>query len=388
MIDFRITHRAVKATLVLAFLLPLTGCALSPSAGPTRSEIVQGSGEDIDFPYALVPVDITVVERLRNRPDSLLSAKLARGERARPNRSFVLGVGDVISAMIFEPTLAGAERTGGANAGAISVPAQTIARDGLISVPYAGRIAASGRSVQQLQSNIEEALRGKFANPQVVLTLQTDRSNSVTVTGAVSASGVFPLSGNNERILDAIASAGGALERDTDLSVRVTRGGVIASAPMLAIVESPSENIVLEPGDLIYLSREPRIFTSVGLTGQSGNFPIDRRNMTVMQALGSASGINDDRATPAGVFVFRHEPTVFARSLAQDKSFDSENAETPVVYQIDLSKPDGLFLANSMKIEPNDVIFVAEARTSALFKLARILGAIVSPIAIPASFAR
>ena len=367
----------------------LGGCAYSPTAGPSRAAIIDG--QDGKFvPYAVVEVTPAVLDILKTRPRPGLSETFGVNGADAPLGAFVLGAGDVVAAAIFDPSITAGASFDGAptRSGSIIIPKQTIAADGLLSIPYAGRIRAKGRTVQQLQSAIERALQGRLPNPQVVLSLESFRSKSVTVTGAVAAPGVFPLNGANERILDAVAGAGGTRGPISDATLYVTRGGKRVSTPLDSLVDNPPENIRVQPGDIIVVEQEQRIFTAIGFTGRTGNFPIDRRRMTVMQAVGAAGGLNDEKATPTGVFLFRLEEASIASKLGVAPSDDRPPTSVPVIYDLNFKKAESLFLAQSMPIEPNDVLYVSEARTSALYKFLRIIGATTSTVATPIAIAR
>jgi polysaccharide biosynthesis/export protein len=59
-----------------------------------------------------------------------------------------------------------------------------------------------------VEEAIVKALEGKAIQPQAVVTITKNSSNTATVGGEV-ASGTVPLNPKGDRILDVIASAGG-----------------------------------------------------------------------------------------------------------------------------------------------------------------------------------
>ncbi|MFT7754781.1 UNVERIFIED_CONTAM: hypothetical protein ODX46_01320, partial [Salmonella enterica subsp. enterica serovar Enteritidis] len=75
------------------------------------------------------------------------------------------------------------------------------------------------------------------------------------------------LSGAGERILDAIASAGGIRAAASESIIRLTRNGVTARIPFDVLIENPAENIRLKSGDLITVVREPRTILVLGAAG-------------------------------------------------------------------------------------------------------------------------
>ena len=107
----------------------------------------------------------------------------------------------------------------------------TVGRDGAISVPFAGRVQAAGKTVDEVRVEIEHALADKVANPQVQVFTATSANagaNSATVGGEVNKAGVFPLQPSGNRLLDLIAEAGGPRYPAYEITVHLTRNGHVA----------------------------------------------------------------------------------------------------------------------------------------------------------------
>ncbi|PIK71408.1 sugar transporter, partial [Methylobacterium frigidaeris] len=267
---------------VLAAACLIGGCSsFLPAAGPTASAVVEGADVATDqgllARYELVDVDAAVVEALRGRPlDSLLASF---GDR-RPSVQPVIGVGDAVTVTIWEagsgglfsgPAIADRFSTGSKSS---SIPEQVVARDGTISVPYAGRIKVAGRRAPDVQAQIEQELAGKAIQPQVLVTVNSPLSTSVTVLGEAAAAGGgarlaaarggpvsnlgggrVPLTEKGDRLLDVIATAGGVSAPVNETFVRLSRGPTTATVPLTAVVSNPRENIFLRPGDTLTLVR-------------------------------------------------------------------------------------------------------------------------------------
>ncbi|MEG9460271.1 polysaccharide biosynthesis/export family protein, partial [Methylobacterium ajmalii] len=280
---------------VLAVACLIGGCSsFLPAAGPTASAIADGADVATDqgllARYEIIDVDAAVVEALRGRPlDSLLASF---GDR-RPSVQPVIGVGDAVTVTIWEAGSGGlfsAPMMGGLSTGSksSSIPEQIVARDGTISVPYAGRIKVAGKRAPDVQAQIEQELAGKAIQPQVLLTVNSPLSTSVTVLGEAAAAGGggarlaaasrggpvsnlgggrVPLTEKGDRLLDVIATAGGVAAPVNETFVRLSRGSTTATVPLTAIVSNPRENIFLRPGDTLTLVRDPQTFLAVGATG-------------------------------------------------------------------------------------------------------------------------
>src|SRR3546814_7748447 len=86
-----------------------------------------------------------------------------------------------------------------------------------------------GFTPQQIAANIEARLHGKAHLPQVVVRRIENSTANVTIVGDVSKSGRIPLTPKGERLLDALASAGGTKEPIGKLVVQLTRGGNVTT---------------------------------------------------------------------------------------------------------------------------------------------------------------
>ena len=82
---------------------------------------------------------------------------------------------------------------------------------GQISLPLIGSLQAGGMTVQELEASIASHLSEKFLqNPQVTVFIKEYASQRVTVEGAVTKPGIFPLTGRTT-LLQCIAVSGGFL---------------------------------------------------------------------------------------------------------------------------------------------------------------------------------
>jgi len=83
---------------------------------------------------------------------------------------------------------------------------------GRISMPLVGTIDARGKTSGELAKSIADALRGRYVrDPQVTVNIKNSVSQVVTVDGAVSQPGLYPVT-NQMTLMRAIASAKGVSE--------------------------------------------------------------------------------------------------------------------------------------------------------------------------------
>ena len=171
---------------------------------------------------------------------------------------------------------------------------------------------AAGLTPAEVQRAIEVALKDKAIEPQVIVTVTSSPSTFVTVAGDVGKPGRLPLNLGGDRLLDAIATAGGSKAADYNTFVRLTRGGSSATVSLARVVRDPGQNIYLRPNDLVYVYTDPQVYTAFGATLRNATVPFTTDRLTLAEAVGQAGGLNDIRADPHGVFVFRYEdPEVY-----------------------------------------------------------------------------
>jgi polysaccharide export outer membrane protein len=107
--------------------------------------------------------------------------------------------------------------------------------------------------------------------------------------------------------------------------------------PLARVINDSRQNVPLFPGDTIAVLYQPNSFTALGATGKNDEISFESPGISLAQALARTGGLNDNRADPRGVFVFRMEDR--APSKALDAS-SGQRAETkaPVIYRIDMTE--------------------------------------------------
>ena len=255
-----------------------------------------------------------------------------------------------------------------------------MAADGAISVPYAGRIRVVGRTPLQVQDEIERRLAEKAIEPQAIVTVTKSVTNTATVSGSVVNGARVPLSVGGDHLLDLIATAGGAKAAIYEISVRLSRGGVTVTIPMDRLVSDPAENIYAWPGDVLTLVQVPQTFSVFGATTQNAELPFSAEKMTLAEALAKAGGLQDMRADPQGVFLFRFEPSSVVGALKAPALATGPDGSSPVVYRLNLKEAGSYFYAERFPIEDKDVIYVANAPLTELQKVFTLINTVTGPV--------
>lgn len=370
--------------------LLLAGCSTLPRSGPRYAEIKHFGAEQSavqNAPVQMLDVTEIVTRRLREVAPPASFADLL-GEVA-PYGS-VVGRGDVLSVGIWEAppaVLFGSYvgvSAGGIEAASIgantALPDQFVNQDGAISIPFVGSVQAAGRTPDAIAEDIRRRLAGKAHDPQVVVRIARNAASDVTVVGDVAASGRMQLTTKGERVLDALASAGGVRQPVGKMTIQITRGHVVAAMPLADVIKNPRENVPLRASDVVTALFQPYSFTVLGAAGRNEEIPFESTGLNLSQALGRIGGINDQRANARGVFIFRFEdPAVFTANGRPSPPV-SDNGKVPVIYRVNLRDPATLFAAQSFPIHDNDLVYVSNAPLADFQKFLQAVSQIVYPI--------
>ena len=358
--------------------LMMGGCATFPawlpSSGPSVAQVVEQ--EKIDSPIPVVEVNDAVARRVlaAQRADSfaeVLSAKAPPG--------YVVGAGDVLEVSVWEAppaVLFGVAvvdpRAGLTATRQTTFPEQIVNTDGVINVPFAGTVPVAGKTPQQIEADLVMRLKGKANQPQVLVRVIRNATQNVTVVGEVTASTRMPLTAMGERLLDAVAAAGGVRQPVGKITLQLSRGGKVMAMPLDSVIQDPKQNVYLQPGDVVTALFQPLSFTALGATGKNEEVNFEAQGITLAQALGRMAGVRDTQADARGVFIFRFEEPGVVKAEGQPLPQTPEG-KVPVVYRVDLKDPRAFLVAQNFPMKNKDVVYVANAPAAELQKFMNIL---------------
>lgn len=350
-------------------MLALAGCTMLPNDGPSARTISAAGEDDLARKYLVVDVSTEVVGTLSRFQPELFSKRFAA---ARPAPGQIVGVGDILAVILFEGGQGGLFASDQGSRVALTIAVDS---NGMISIPYAGAIKAAGRSTEEVEKAIVAGLEGKAIQPQALVTVAQNVANTVIVNGDVGKPGRYPLTAGGDRVLDAVAAAGGSRFQAYETQIQLVRGGKSGAVLMKRLVDNPAENVYLRPGDKLFLIRSPLSFTVFGSAKKTGSIPFDIENMSLIEAVGRAGGLNDLRADVKGLFVFRYETDATARALVP--GYDGHfGAAVPVVYRVNMDNPDAYFFANSFRVHDKDVLYISSAPGAQLLKFFQIINGV------------
>ena len=371
----------------LTLSVVLAGCSTYPtwlpSAGPSTEQIRQAPVVNNSSGIQIVDVTDSVARKLlASQKLSLFSEIFAPSVQP----GYVIGAGDVVEVSVWEAPPAalfgsGAidPRSGPSTTRVTALPEQMVNSDGLINVPFAGQITAAGRNPQQIEAVITQRLKGKANQPQVLVRVIRNNTANVTIVGEVTTSTRMPLSARGERLLDALAAAGGTRQPINKMTLQLTRGSQVQALPLDTIIRDPKQNIVLMPGDVVTSLFQPLSFTVLGATGKNEEVNFEAQGISLAQALARAGGLQDARADAQGVFIFRLESPA-AMELNGKAVTTTPEGKIPVIYRVNLKDPATFFVAQSFPVQNRDVLFVSNAPAAELQKFLNIVVSAIYPV--------
>lgn len=296
-------------------------------------------------------------------------AQLALASTAK-QRDYVIGSGDLISIEVFDvPELSREAR---------------VNETGYISIPLIpAKIRASGLTTFQLQDKIAELLQtnGLVSKPQVTVSMKEQKSEPITVIGAVKNPLVFQAM-RQTTLLEVLSQAGGIAD-DAGGTVMIARtapaenaasgatpeSGPQSADPMDAAIAAakspgaapptqtitinlndllnsgdPKFNIPLMGGDVVSVPRAGIVYV-VGAVNRPGGFVLqtDRDHLTALKVLSLAGGTTNT-AKASHAVILRKNPQTGA------------NEELPVDLQkvMQLKKED-------VTLEASDILYVPDS---------------------------
>lgn len=379
---------AVCASLLAA------GCSTMPTAGPTAKAIQRSGNQAIDGNQIKV-IDLTAdVARLTTA--SLTQSSFAREIGDGRALGLILKRGDVVDVNIWEAppamlfgTAGGDTRLGASSSSALvrgtTLPEQAIDGQGNITVPFVGSVIAAGRTPTQIAQTITSRLRGKANAPQAIVRLSRNAASNVTVVGDVANSTLVPLSSRGERILDALAAAGGVKQPVGKLLIQVSRGVRTVTMPLASVISDPQQNIRLETNDVLTVLFQPYSFTALGAIGKNEEIAFEGTGLTLAQAMGRTGGLQDSRANAKGVFIFRFEDPAALDPTMRGNVPLTQDGKIPVIYRVDMRDPTTLLVAQRFPIRDKDVLFVSNAPLADFQKFVSVIYSTFLPVASTAT---
>jgi polysaccharide biosynthesis/export protein len=370
----------------------LAGCQAVPGEGPLASAINADAGRSAAevgrqnaAVFEIVDVDSRSARLVSDYSSTAMKRRFGFGGGGAGRA--VIGIGDQLKVTIFEAGSDGLFSTSDSKQTGIDIVVQP---DGTAAIPYVGTVRFAGKTLEEARQAILTALRSKAVEPDVIIASMDTPSRSVTVSGAVAKSAQIPLNLNGEQITDVIAKAGGPVAQPYESYITLVRGRRTGTSLLKSVIENPTENIYVQPGDQIFVSRDPRTFTLLGALKGNARIEFGANDLNLLEAVALGGGGNDFAVDAKGYFLFRYEEPEIIMGLVGKTRFDEllrkgmhsdKEGRYPIVYRFDMSNPDSLVVGQTFPVKGRDVIYASRHRNVDFAKFLSLVG---SPLGIAA----
>jgi len=353
---------------ILAMTILLSGCQTltkwQPSSGPTK-KVIENQIDTENSGLTIIDIDNRIAFLTSQ---SIPVRRFSDFYKSSSTFNNTISAGDVVDVSIWEapPALlfgTASDISGLSGSKEVKLPEQMVDNKGQITIPFVGKISVSGKTPEQVQAMIVKGLTKKANNPSAVVRIAKNNSADVTIVGEVTNSTRMPLTGKTERILDALAAAGGTKHPSSRISVQLNRRGQSVEMPFDAIIKDPRQNVILQKGDVVSVNYQTKSFTVLGATAKNTEIDFEAGGISLMQALARSGGLDDNRADARGVFIFRQESANILTpeqraALPMQLQYASE---VPVIYRLNLKEPINYIVAQNFAIKDKDLIYVSNA---------------------------
>ncbi len=364
------TSRWARSIALVAVAMIVASCGILPQVGPNKRQIYAGS-VDREGDAFIVSVNDRVTRATAVQPalgfsDAFRNAGQLGSDTIRP--------GDTLGLTIWENVddgLLAGEATNQTVLEEVQVDGS-----GFIFVPYAGRIRASGNTPEAIRRIITSKLDEQTPDPQVQVRRLAGDGATVSLVGSVGAQGVYPIE-RPTRTLSAMLSAAGGIVIPAEVAqITVLRGGERSKVWFQDLYKYPEFDIALRGGDRILVEQDTRAFTALGATGAQSRVTFETQTLSAIEAIATVGGLQASAADPTGVFILRNEPAVIANQVLGRGDLVGDQR---LVYVLDLTRPNGMFMARDFSVRDQDTLYVTEAPFA---QWSKVIGALTGTLGV------
>ena len=221
-----------------------------------------------------------------------------------------------------------------------------IAQDGMIDLPFIGKIKLDGLTLNQAQSILVDIIKDFYKNPDLQIKIEDFNSSKVYIVGAVRNQKTIKLDQKPVKLIEAAIEANfnpsaedkmsgtkGFLRRDNKV-YKINLANAFSGT-------DEKENFYLKKDDVIFIDRNSDAIHVFGEVSKPGiYFPNIGYSLT---ELISTSGLNQITANAKKVYVIREK---FETFLEVD------------VFQLDISNPVSLIAGRKFMLQSKDIVFI------------------------------
>ena len=218
--------------------------------------------------------------------------------------------------------------------------------DGLIDLPFIGKIKVSELTVDEAQNILREVISDFYKNPDLQINVEEYNSSKVYIVGAVRNQLTINLDQKPIRIIEAAIQANfnpnaadkllgtkGFLRRDNQV-YKINLNNTFTSL-------DDGENFFLKKDDVIFIDRNSDSIHVFGELTKPGEY-YPNKNYSLTELI-STAGLNQLTSNVKKVFVIREDFSSFLKIK---------------VFQLDVSNPVNLVAGRKFLLKPKDIVFI------------------------------
>lgn len=282
----------------------------------------------------------TIQDQIIKEPDSIVVRSSEASPGSENPYQYRIGPHDVLAVTVWEhPELtlpAGEYRTPEAIG-------NLVAEDGTIFFPYAGMIHVAGKTAAEVRKILTKGLANVIEDPQIDVRVVAYRSQKVYVSGELSKPGPQPITDVPLTVAEAIGLAGNFTPEADLANVTLTRNGKATIIDLLAMYDKGDirQNVLLENGDMLHVpDRSTQKVFVIGEVLKPLSIMINKRGITLTEALSDAGGVNPQTSDPEQIYVIRG------------------NGDNSEIFLLAAESPDALILGDQFRLKTHDVVYV------------------------------
>lgn len=214
-----------------------------------------------------------------------------------------------------------------------------VTSDGKIVLPLVGSVKVDGNTISETEKMLEKLYSVYISKPRITITVKYYSKRQVFIMGEIKNPGGYQYE-ENLKLLELISKAGG-ITQYAGKNIKIYRGEKeqqVINVNLEEIIRDISKDILLYPGDIIEVPKQPKTISIIGEVSYPGTYEW-YENMDVLKAISLARGYTAT-AKLSSVKIFR------------------ETAQGKKIININMAKILQGDTENNIFLQPGDIIYV------------------------------
>ena len=330
-----------KYILIISIAFLLSSCAILPGVndGPQSRESKLSTNKD--YSIEDVKIDIIKINSLTENDFNILNQNNIEELNFKIDNftniynyryEYILGPADIISINLTDTDDID--------------NSYEIDPDGMIDVPFIGKIKIDGFTVDEAQNILKEILGNLYKNPDLQISVDEYNSSKVYIVGAVRNQITINLDQKPIKLIEAAIQANfnpnaadkllgtkGFLRRDNQV-YKINLNNAFTSL-------DDKENFYLKKNDVIFVDRNSDSIHVFGEVTKPGEY-YPNNNYSLTELI-STAGLNQLTSNAKEIYVIRE---------------DFDNFLKIKVFQLDIKNPVNLIAGRKFLLKPKDIVFI------------------------------